>query len=247
MTSVRGYRIIASLCCGARFSTPRYGSINFTAYEYWTDGQRVNSLAPTDGGLRRCTCGALFLLRDVIEIGFEETQETAPATYVADVELASLLSLPMTEDVELVLRRRYWRFLNDPYRDLYRAHRKSVDDADKEAKKGATTLWRSLGRKLLGAKPPPPAAVDTTARPFTVPPFNATEPQRGNMQVLLSMLLGSSQKADPLEIAELYRELENYDEAQKAIEQFEAEDHVASKLLRELIKEKAKEPMRYRI
>jgi hypothetical protein len=187
------------------------------------------------------------LLRDAIEIGFEDTQETAPTTYVTDDELASLLALPMTVDVELVVRRRYWRFLNDPYRDLYRAHRKSVDDADKEAKKGATTLWRSLGRKLLGKKPPMPAVVDSTARPFTVPPFNATEPQRDNMQALLSMLLGSSQKTDPLEIAELYRELENYDEAQKAIENFEENEHVASKLLRELIKEKANEPMRYRM
>lgn len=100
---------------------------------------------------------------------------------------------------------------------------------------------------LLGTKPPTPAVVDSTARLFTVPPFNATESQRDNMQVLLSMLLGSAQKADPLEIAELYRELENYDEAQKAIDQFEAEEHVASKLLCELIKEKANKPMRYRM
>ena len=170
-----------------------------------------------------------------------------PATCVTEDELASLLALPMTVDVELVDHRRYWRFLNDPCRDLCRAHRKSLDDADKEAKKGATTLWRSLGRKLLGTKPPTPAVVNSPARLFTVPPFNATEPQRGNMQVLLSMLLGSSQKADPLEIAELYRELENFDEAQKAIEKFEAEEHVASKLLRELIQEKANEPMRYRM
>ncbi len=67
------------------------------------------------------------------------------------------------------------------------------------------------------------------------------------MQVLLSMLLGSAKKTDPLEMAELYRELENYGEAQKTIEQFEADEHVASKLLRELIKEKANEPMRYRM
>ncbi len=67
------------------------------------------------------------------------------------------------------------------------------------------------------------------------------------MQVLLSMLLGSTQKTDPFEIAELYRELENYDEAQKAIENFGADKHVARKLLRELIKEKANEPMRYRM
>jgi hypothetical protein len=67
------------------------------------------------------------------------------------------------------------------------------------------------------------------------------------MAAEVSMLLGSTKKTDPLEIAELYRELESYDEAQKAIERFEKNEYVASKLLRDLIKEKVNEPMRYRM
>lgn len=246
MTSIRGYRILANLCCGARFSAPRYGSINFSAYEYWTDGQRVHSLAPIDGGLRRCTCGAYFLQRNAIEIGFEETQETPPAAHVTDEELASLLALPMKKDVELVIRRRYWRHLNDPYRKIYRDHRESVAEEVKKSNKGATTFWRTLGGNLLGTKQPTPALVVPPSRIFTVPPFSATEHQRENMRVLLSLLL-DSEKPDPLEIAELHREQENYGEALKAVEKFDDDEHVASKLIRQLIVEMVNEPMRYRV
>ena len=245
MTSVRGYRILANVCCGARFSAPRYGSMNFTAYEYWTDGQRVHSLAPTDGGLRRCLCGAYFLQQNAIEIGFEETQKTPSAIYVNDNELAGLLALPIKDDIELVVRRRYRRHLNDGYRDLNRAHRKSVDVAANEAK-NPITFWTTLARKLLGKKPPAAALDIPTLRFFTVPPYSATSAQQENMHALLSLLL-TSEKPDPIEIAELHRELGDYDEAQKAIEQFKEAEHRASGLIRELINEKVNEPMRFRM
>jgi hypothetical protein len=247
MTSISGYRIIASPCCDARFSAPRYASMNYSAHEYWSDGRHVHSLAPTDGGLRRCTCGAYFLQRNAIEIcriSSEENQETLPAAQVTDEELASLLTQPLNEDVELVVRRRYWRYLNDPYRELYRAHRQAVNDAVKESNKGATTFWRTLGGILPGTKPPKPALIVPPSRVFTVPPLNATELQRGNMQVLLSLLL-KSEKPDPIEIAELHRELGDYDEAQKAIEMFKEAEHRASRLIRKLIAEKVNEPMRW--
>ena len=167
----------------------------------------------------------------MIDIGFEETQETPSAIYVRDDELESLLALLMKEDIELIVRRRYWRHLNDPYREIFRAHRKTVDDAVKAANKGASTFWRMLGRKLLGTKPPVPTAVFHLTRIFTVPPYSATEVQRENMNVLLIMLL-RSEKPDQLEIAELYRELENYDETLKVIEKIDGTEHTASRLIR---------------
>jgi hypothetical protein len=163
---------------------------------------------------------------------------------VADEKLSSLLTQPLNEDVEIVVRRRYWRYLNDPYRELYRAHRTEVNDAVKESNKGATTFWRTLGGILPGTKPPTPALIVPPSRVFTVPPLNATELQRENMQSLLSLLLNSD-KPDPLEIAELHRELGDYDEAQKAIEKFNEAEHRASRLIRELIAEKVNEPMRW--
>jgi hypothetical protein len=62
MTRISGTRIIEVPCCRAQYSTPAYGSINLTAYEYWTDGRHVGSLFDWDGGLRRCVCGQYFLL-----------------------------------------------------------------------------------------------------------------------------------------------------------------------------------------
>lgn len=247
MTRISGYRILTAPCCGTKFVAPRYASMNYSAREYWTDGQRVSSLAPTDGGLRRCECGAYFLMQNAVEIfgmSEEEKQATAPAFQVIDEKLPSLLALPLNEDIEIVVRRRYWRYLNDPYRELYRAHRKSVEDAVDEANKGANTFWRTLGGPLPGNKPPRPAAVVPPSKVFTVPPHTPTAAQQENMQALLRLLL-KSEKPDPIEIAELYRELGDYDSALKAIEKFKETEHTASMLIRQLIAEKVNEPMRW--
>lgn len=247
MTSVRSYRVMASPCCGAWFVAPRYASMNYSAHEYWTDGQRVRSLAPTDGGLRQCECDAYFLLRDaneIIDVSAENKQATQPAIHIADEKLASLLALPLNEDVEVVVRRRYWRYLNDPYREAYRVHRKSVDEAAREANKGATTFWTNLSNKIPGIKPPTPAAVVPPSKIFTVPPNTLTAIQKDNMQALLHLLL-KSENPDPVEIAELHRELGDYDEALKAIEKFKEVEHTASRLIRQMIVEKINEPMRW--
>jgi hypothetical protein len=221
--------------------------MNYSAHEYWTDGQCVQSLAPTDGGLRQCACEAYFLLRsakEVIDVSAEEKEATQPARQVADEKLTSLLAQSMGEDVELVVRRRYWRYLNDPYREIYRAHRKSVDDAVREANKGATTLWSTLSNKLPETRPPTPAAVVQPSKVFTVPPNTPTAAQEENMQALLRLLL-KSEKPDPVEIAELHRELGDYDAALEAIEKFKETEHTASLLVRLLIAEKVNEPMRW--
>lgn len=248
MTSISGYRVMASPCCGARFVAPRYASMNYSAREYWTDGQSVHSLAPTDGGLRQCECGAYFLMQNAIEIfdiSEEEKQATQPAFQVNDEKLSSLLVLPLNEDIEIVVRRRYWRHLNDPYREIYRAHRKLVDDAVRQSNKGATTFWGTLSNKLPGMSPPTPAAVVPSSKIFTIPPHTPTAAQQENMQALMYLLLNST-TADPVEIAELHRELGDYDSALKAIEQFKQAEHTASKLIRQLIAEKVNEPMRYK-
>jgi len=168
-----------------------------------------------------------------------------PATRVPDSALALVLASGLAEadDVELIVRRRYWRFLNDPYRDAYRAHRQAVDKAAKKAK-GTNTLWIKLAGKLRSATAPELLA--PPSRAFTVPTYSLTHHQQLNMQALLRLLL-KSEKPDPIEIAELNRELGDYDEAQKAIEKFNEKEHRASRLIRLLIAEKVNEPMRYEI
>lgn len=48
--------------CSALLATPTYSSINFMAWEYWTDGYADGSLAQGGDGLRRCICGRCFML-----------------------------------------------------------------------------------------------------------------------------------------------------------------------------------------
>jgi hypothetical protein len=245
MTSISGYRVMASPCCGSRFVAPRYASMNYSAHESWTDGQCVQSLAPTDGGSRQCECDAYFLLRnakEVIEVSAEEKQATKPALKVVDEKLASLFTLTLTEDVELVVRRRYWRYLNDPYREIYRAHRKAVDSAAQKAK-GSNTLRAQLAGKLRSVTAPELFA--PPSRAFTVPPYSLTQHQKGNMQKLLH-LLQKSEQPDPVEVAELHRELGRFDEATAALQACTEDDSgFTSKLLAKMIDDRTTAPVRY--
>ena len=127
MTSFRGFNLISTKCCGAIYSAPRYASFNASAFEYWTDGTRVHSLIPTDGGLRQCRCGSYFLMKSTFIVGFEIERSIPSAEFIKDVDLEFLLNEELSTEVEIVVRRRYWRFLNEPYRDLYRAHREKEE------------------------------------------------------------------------------------------------------------------------
>ena len=66
MTIIKGKRIVAAPCCGARYALPHYVSMNFSASEYWTDGWREHSLMPNDEGLRHCRCGRFLHISELI-------------------------------------------------------------------------------------------------------------------------------------------------------------------------------------
>jgi hypothetical protein len=54
------------------------------------------------------------------------SKELPLAIHVKDTELEALLaSTTVDSEVEIVSRRRYWQFLNDPYRETYRAARQT--------------------------------------------------------------------------------------------------------------------------
>jgi hypothetical protein len=63
MTRVRGIRVLATPYCGAQYALPNYVSMNFSAFEFWTDGWREHSPMPNDEGLRICQCGQFVLLK----------------------------------------------------------------------------------------------------------------------------------------------------------------------------------------
>lgn len=255
MTRIAGNSIIEAPCCGAQLVTPQYGSINFSAREYWTDGQTVHGLSPLDGGLRRCACGSYFLLRQAEKVGYlpklkprapvgwdkpsfisrilgnseakrkhimwvydtrpeaeiaaDEKLVPPAATHVRDTELSAIInsSLQDTQILE-VARRRYWRHLNDSYREVYRAHKES----------GTATF----------------------------PDFQPTQDQIDNMQRLLLLVVGSP-SPDWLEIAELHRELGQFDESLACLSHGSAVEQKIASIQRELIAEGVKCPARYRL
>ena len=256
MTRINGFIIVASPCCRTLYSTPEYGSINLSAMGYWTDGAKEYGLMPGGGGLRKCKCGQFYLLREATELGLEAGPETPHTQFVDAADLADA-SQSLRKEVELVARRQYWMHLNDPYRELYRAHRQAEDKAAQEkwdadwhaANPDQRSAWRKVTDRLLRKKPAAPPHMDT--RPFSVPPYQPTKLQVKNMERLLELILEKSHEPygpDMLEVAELNRELGRFDEAADALMQCPADDiGVPEKLMESLINECQRAPIRYRL
>jgi hypothetical protein len=237
MTSFRGFNLVATKCCGSVYSTPRYSSINASAFEYWTDGARVHSLMPTDGGLRRCKCGTYFLISTTFKVGFEEERSTPSPEFVKDSDLSLLLAEELTKEVEIVVRRRYWRYLNEPYRDIYRAHRDLED-----LKKQRMNSFFSVALKRLGIVKNQNAYEEK----FTVPDFLPTSEFRHNLERLLE-LVQQEQSNDYLEISEIFRELSRFDEAAATLNKLTDKTSKTAALLQQLVGEKANAPYRYKM
>lgn len=107
MTKSIGAITLAAPCCGARYAYPRYVSMNFMAWAYWTDGWRDQSLMPNDEGLRRCTCGQFFLLKDTktIEEDTAADGEGLPFTmWVPDERLPECFNQAVGAEVEVAAR-----------------------------------------------------------------------------------------------------------------------------------------------
>lgn len=251
MTSISGRRVIKTPCCGCLLTTPRYLSMNYSAREHWTDGRAVDSLAPQGEGLRRCTCGSYFVLRQaefIDELPHRtprapldwETNEitdlisdissrqyymkhfdTRPAAVidaeeklipplvlgVADAELAGIImSKVYTAQVLFAVRKLYWRYLNDPFREAYRAHKESA--------------------------------------PLTFPSFSPTSEQIDNMEQLLP-LWESTQPQDWLVSAELHRELGHPEEALECLNHVPPAQQRIANMQKRMIAEGVQCPVRY--
>ena len=180
---------------------------------------------PSGGGLRKCKCGEFYLLADAIAMGLAADSDTPPVQFILAADLADATQ-SRKKSVELTARREYWRYLNHDYRDLYRAHREEEDKASQAQWESewhiANPDTRSWSRKLIDriSFTKPAAPPQMPHKPFSVPQYRPTKLQRENMVRLLDLLLeGGNQKfdADPLELVELYRELDRPNEAMNVL------------------------------
>ena len=223
------------------------------AMGYWTDGAQEHGLASTDGGLRLCRCGAGYLLMDSTRIDIEAGPEIEFANRPSGNQLPAIIENAMSAHVEVSARRNYWRYLNDEYRRHYRAYRETEDAI-------ADAQWRSdyyaslplverIIRKLLRSLPK--SDFPRAARPFTVPPFLPSDEQVDNMNKLLALILAGGDapfKADGLEIAELHRQLGQFEAAEKALSEYQDEYHdVFKKMIGDQVAKRSNAPVRFRM
>jgi hypothetical protein len=217
MTSFSGYYIKGAVCCGARYSTRRYRSVNFMSSALWTDGYREQSLMPNDHGLRSCKCGDFFLQRELVTISEVDEADEPLAPRVPPEDLPSAIAQARTPAIELAARMDLWQHLNHAYRDLYRAHREAEDAATEASWEAANPDQRTAWQKLrnMDRKPRYQPALD---RSITFPDFEASPKQRENILALLCLIETSDrQQWHAFTRVELNRELGQFNEARQAL------------------------------
>lgn len=253
MTVFKGHTLIASPCCGAIYKTKASAPTHFSARGYWTDGAEEDGLAPTDGGLRVCQCGTAFLMRDATSLGLAADPEIPFPTKPSDDQLPEIIKSASSPSLEVTARRNYWRHLNDGYRREYRALREKEDAISRaywyRDYYASLPILRRLVCKLLSIKPkwdfPQPS------RPFNVPPYQPSLGQLENMTQLLGLILARAEaplKIDWLEIAELHRELSEFDAAGAALRECTADYQRGTKtVIGHQVELGSAAPIRYRL
>lgn len=249
MTMIRGVRIRATRCCGKQYASPRYLSMNFMAFAFWTDGWRENSLMPNESGLRRCDCGAYVRLRDMIDISEEDNSDLPRLSEIPGHLLRDCIGSAKDEDMEILARFAYWRHANHEYREIYKVLRDIEEEENKlvwDTFQGESQSWWKRVLRL-----PTPEYVRSATSRFTVPPFEPSDIQIENMTILSDKLL-ASQRANPrahaLDLAELYRELGRFEEALLQLSKIpENEKGNTSRIIAEYIEKRETAPIRFRM
>ena len=221
MTRYAGDHIIKAPCCNKNFLTPTYSSVNLTAYENWTDGRAFGSLFNGGSGLRLCTCGEVFLLKDAETIGFvPKNKPQAPV----DWQRKSiswwhrLWGFPTTMEILRNFDIRSEEEIKKSQENLPPIS-KHVDDDELETLLEKThkpeielklrrLYWQYLNDEYRSA----PNASMTESQPI----FKPSVIQIRNMQ-LLARLINDSDEVDIVELIEIYRELGDFAKAEELL------------------------------
>ena len=248
------YRIVQAPCCDAEYRTNIYTSINFTAYEYWTDGQNVNSLFPSDGGLRLCTCGQYFLLQNCDHLRvISEAKPRAPNGWqeVKNNWWDRFLHRPSINDIMRNYDTRTEEEITASLKNMpIEAQVISESDLPIVIEKcegnreilieARRRLWRVMNdpfRKVYRAH--------NEISPETYPSYEATYEQKENM-LELAYLLEESYSPNWLEVAELCREVGDMGAAKEALKFSSKTDKILFDVVGELIATNYTGPVLYR-
>lgn len=246
MTSIAGYNLNVAPCCGAHYRTPCYRSINFMAWEYWTDGYRDGSLMPNDHGLRQCTCGQFVLMSELEFLCQAGDSEEPYPESVKPEDLPQAIAQARTPAIERAARLSHLLHLNHDYRARYRAHREAEEAATRaawEAQNPDTRTWWQKLRKVHARQ-----YIRPENSPFTYPPYELTDAQRDNLNALVRMQQDPDLQLDCVSRAEFHRELGQFEQAAKALKELKEDDQdVTSRLIADLIQRGETAPMRYRV
>jgi len=248
------HRIIQAPCCEAEYRTNIYRSINFTAYEYWTDGQNVDSLFPSDGGLRLCTCGQYFLLQNCEHLSvIPEAKPIAPKGWqeVKNNWWDRLLLRPSRDEIMRNFDTRSEEEITASLKNMP-IEAQVVSELDLpiviekcggkreiliEARR---RLWRSMNdpfRKVYRAH--------KEISPKTYPSYEATYEQKENM-LKLAYLLEESYSPNWLEVSELCREVGDMGAAKEALKLSSKSEKNLIDVIGGLIAMNYSGPVRYR-
>lgn len=221
--------------------------MNFSAFEYWTDGWSDGTLMQRDYGIRLCTCGRFVLRREMTDVSTSDESDAPRMDYVEPSQIDACIATAESREIEIAARRYRWHQLNHSYREQYRTHRDAEEASLRSVWEAGNPDRRSFWQRLTGRKAP------VYVRPkveISFPEFCPTAEQLENMTRLRELLIeeeASRPHDGLLEVPELYRELGQFADAERAIERVPQEyDPVARKLIAGLISEKETFPVRFR-
>jgi hypothetical protein len=185
----------------------------------------------------------------MIDISEEEKSDLPRLSQIPGHLLRDCIGSAKDEDMEILARFAYWRHANHEYREIYKVHRDVEEEENKlvwDAFQGESQSWWKRALRLRT-----PEYVRSASSRFTVPPFEPFDIQIENMTILSDKLLasqGENPKAHALELAELYRELGRFEEAQlQLIKIPENEKGNTSRIIAEYIEKRETAPIRFRI
>lgn len=94
--------------------------MNFSAFEYWTDGWDDGILMSRDYGIRLCTCGRFVLRREMTDVSTSDESDAPRMDYVDPNQIDACIATADSPEMEIAARRYRWHQLNHSYREQYR-------------------------------------------------------------------------------------------------------------------------------